>query len=102
MYQKLFVFWAGAGRSQAFIGGAGAESFYLEPEPKKKYLEPEPRKNGSAPQHCNQYMIILKTKQSINENYGKNNQSMENLKTIISDDCENNNQQVAIMKQTIK
>ena len=37
----------------AFIGGAGAEFFSLEPEPKKKYLEtePEPRKNGSAPQH---------------------------------------------------
>ena len=88
-----FIFGAGTVLSRAFTGEAGAE---------KKYLEPEPRKNGSAPQHCNQYMIILKTKQSINENYGKNNQSMENLKTIISDDCENNNQQVAIMKQTIK
>ena len=52
MFQKLF-FGAGAGRSRAFIGGAGAETeiVYLEPDPKKKYLEPEPRKNGSAPQH---------------------------------------------------
>ena len=41
---------AGAGRSRAFTGEAGAEIFYLEPEPKKKYLEP--MKNGSAPQHC--------------------------------------------------
>ena len=32
---------AGAGRSRAFMGGAGAEIFYLEPEPKKKCLEPE-------------------------------------------------------------
>ena len=42
MNQNQF-FGAGAGRSRAFKGGAGAEFFYLEPEP---------RKNGSAPQHC--------------------------------------------------
>ena len=36
---KISFFGAGAGWSRAFIGGAGAE---------KKYLEPEPRKNGSA------------------------------------------------------
>ena len=34
MYQYLF-FGAGAGRNQAFIGGAGADIFDLEPEPKK-------------------------------------------------------------------
>ena len=48
---KSVEFFAGAGRSQAFIGGARAENLYLEPEPKNKYLEPEARKNSSAPQH---------------------------------------------------
>ena len=48
---KISFFGAGAGRSQVFMGGAGADIFYQEPEPPKKYLEPEPRKNGLAPQH---------------------------------------------------
>ena len=34
LYQNL-VFGARAGTNQALIGGAGAEIFYLEPEPKK-------------------------------------------------------------------
>ena len=42
----ICFFGAGAGRSRAFIGGAGADIFYLELDP-KKYLEPAP-----APQHC--------------------------------------------------
>ena len=31
-FVSKFVFGAGSGRSRAFIGGAGAEIFYLEPE----------------------------------------------------------------------
>ena len=31
----ICFFGAGAGRSRAFIGGAGADIFYLEPDPKK-------------------------------------------------------------------
>ena len=42
MFCIKICFGAGAGRSLAFIGGAGAKIFYLELEPKK---------NGSAPQH---------------------------------------------------
>ena len=41
------------------MGGAEAEIFYLEPEPKKKYLEPEQRNNGSAPQHCILGLCVL-------------------------------------------
>ena len=41
---KVCFLGAGAGRSRAFKGGAGAEIFYIKPEPKKKNLEPEPRK----------------------------------------------------------
>ena len=48
---KNQLFWTGAGRSRVFMGGAGADIFYQEPEPPKKYLEPEPRKIGLAPQH---------------------------------------------------
>ena len=41
------------------MGGAEAEIFYLEPEPKNKYLEPEQRNNGSAPQHCILGLCVL-------------------------------------------
>ena len=34
LHKNLF-FGAEAGRSRAFMGGAGADIFYLEPEPKK-------------------------------------------------------------------
>ena len=44
MLKKKFGAGAGADRSWAFIGGAGAKIFDLELETKKKYLEPEPRK----------------------------------------------------------
>ena len=36
--KKICFLEAGAGRSRAFIGGDGAETFYLEPESKKKYI----------------------------------------------------------------
>ena len=38
--------------------GAGADIFYLEPEPKKKYLEPKQRKNGAAPQHWSAIIVL--------------------------------------------
>ena len=41
---KVCFLGAGAGRSRAFKGGAGAVIFYIKPEPKKKNLEPEPKK----------------------------------------------------------
>ena len=34
MFVSKYVFGAGAGRSRAFLGGAGSDIFYLEPESK--------------------------------------------------------------------
>ena len=48
---KICFFGAGAGRSRAFVGGAGAEIFLPGAGAEKIHLEPEPRKIGSAPQH---------------------------------------------------
>ena len=47
---KVCFLGAGAGRSRAFKGGAGAEIFYLEPEPKNKIsgAEAEEKWLGSA------------------------------------------------------
>ena len=57
---KVCFLGAGAGRSRAFKGGAGAEIFYIKPEPKKKIWSRSRKKksgagaekNASAPQHC--------------------------------------------------
>ena len=45
----------GAGRSRAFMGGAGAEIFLPEAGAKKKKIFGSgAEENGSAPQHCTQ------------------------------------------------
>ena len=55
---KICFFGSGAGRSRAFMCGAGADIFFLEPEPKKKYLEPKQRKNSAAPQHWSAIIVL--------------------------------------------
>ena len=48
---KKKIFGAGAGQSRAFMGGAGAKIFDLEPETKKKISGARAKKNVSAQQH---------------------------------------------------
>ena len=51
---KISFFGAGAGLSRAFIGGAGAEKKYLEPEPGPRKMT-QLRNNGLHTQIMNNY-----------------------------------------------